>query len=404
MARFTGKFFDGRTAGKKSVSVRPSPSGLILTFPDKREVSWVYSSLRLADSGANKGPVRVEHEAKEGNTSIVETLVIADDSFLARVEDIAPNALGSLWEQPRHRKLKRVLLGLAVLVIPLFLYLVWKIAIPIATDTFVPNIPVSWEEKLGESAFQSMFGETPAPPSPEVRKALDEISRRLLEPVTSQPYNFRIYIHPSKMFNAMALPGGIIVVFQGLLDHTETPEELAGVLAHEFQHVLLRHPTRNLVRQVALSIILAMIVGDSGGVMGLILEMAGQLGALHYTRKMEVEADKYGMEMMLAGRVDPKGMIGIFKKFKEQEGKLTIQFGDEKSPDAKDGKKGDDDSPEWLEYFSTHPMGKNRVEMLTRLAEANSGISPWPLLPEMDWEIMRHATDGKNQKLKMGPF
>ncbi|MCH8208979.1 MAG: hypothetical protein IIA62_08045, partial [Nitrospinae bacterium] len=210
MARFTGKFFDGRTAGKKSVSVRPSSSGLILTFPDKREVSWIYSSLRLADSYANKGPVRVEHEAKEGNNSIVETLVISDDSFLARVEDIAPNALGSLWEQPRHRKLKRVLLGLAVLVIPLFLYLVWKIAIPIATDTFVPNIPVSWEEKLGESAFQSMFGETPAPPSPEVQKALDEISRRLLEPVPNPPYNFRISIHPSIMFTAMALTGGII--------------------------------------------------------------------------------------------------------------------------------------------------------------------------------------------------
>lgn len=410
-SRFSGKFFDGLTAGKKYISVNPTHEGLILTFPDKGQVSWAYSTLRLADGGANKGPVRVEHQVTEGKTSRVETLVIEDHSFLVRVEDIAPNALGSLWDQPRHKKLMRVLLGLSVVVIPMFLYLVWKIAIPIVTDTFVPNIPVAWEEKLGESAFHSIFGEKPDPPSPEVQKALDEISRRLLEPVPGQPYSFRIYIHPAKMFNAMALPGGLIIVFQGLLDNAETPEELAGVLAHEFQHVLKRHPTRNLVRQITFSVILGMIVGDSGDVMSLILKMAGQLGALAYTRKMEEEADREGMKMMLAGGVDPQGMINIFKKLKKEEEKLLAEI---KSaiPTGSNGEKDDkskEDSPQWMEYFSTHPTGQNRVEMLTKLSQNGSAVGAnavgvKPLLPDTDWGIMRHASDGKSPKLKSGPF
>ncbi len=405
---FSGKLFDGRTAGKISVFIRPTPSGLIITFPDKRELSWLYSSLRLADSGRNKDPVRVEHDVKEGGAIRVETLVVPNTSFLVRVEDVAPNALGSLWDQPRHTSLKKILLGLAVTVIPLFLYLVWKIAIPIAADTFVPGIPVSWEEKLGEKAYESMFRKKPAAPSPQTQKALDEITQRLLAPVEDQPYNFRVYIHPDKTFNAMALPGGIIVVFQGLLDHTETPEELAGVLAHEFQHVLQRHPTRNLARQIALSVVLTMIVGDTGDIMGLILEMAGQLGGLSYTRKMEVEADEKGMQMMIAAGIDPKGMISIFEKLTQQNF-LKIFDKDKKSPrDSKGGAKSEDkddkdqDPAGWMEYFSTHPIGKNRVKMLNKLAEENAGEPIQPLLPNMEWEIMRRAPQSKNPESKPG--
>ena len=399
---FSGKLFDGRTAGKISVLVRPTSSGLVVTFPDNREMSWLYSSLRLADSGRNKGPVRVEHDVMEGGSTRVETLVIADTSFLVRVEDIAPNALGSLWDQPRHTRLKRLLLILAATVIPLLLYLVWKVAIPIAADAFVPNIPVSWEEKLGEKAFEAMFRKKPPAPSPQMQNALDEITQRLLAPVEDQPYNFRIYIHPDKTFNAMALPGGIVVVFQGLIDHTESPEELAGVLAHEFQHVLQRHPTRNLARQIALSVVLAMIVGDTGNVMGLILEMAGQLGGLNYTRKMEIEADEKGMQMMLEAGVDPQGMISIFEKLTQQNNLKVFDAHKKNPPNKKSEGKADKDPQEWREYFSSHPMGKNRLKMLNEIADKKAGKPIQPLLPGMDWESMRHPTMNKKSENKAG--
>jgi predicted Zn-dependent protease len=387
---FPGKLYDGRTAAKISVSVRPAEKGIDITFADQRKLSWLYSSLRLAARGGPKEPLRIEHTIKESDNSRVETLVIPDTSFLEKVEDIAPNCLGSLWDQPRHTRLKRLLLGLAVTVIPLLLYVVWKVAIPLAADAFVPSIPVSWEQKLGDRAYEAMIGDTPTTPSPEIQKALDEIANRLLTPVKDQPYNFRIYIHPSKMFNAMALPGGIIVIFQGLIDHTESPEELAGVLAHEFQHVLQRHPTRNLARQVALSVIIGMIVGDTSSVMGLILEMAGQLGSLNYSREMEIEADEKGMHMMIDAGLDPKGMIRIFEK-------LTQQF-DLQETKNKNSSQKDEETPNWMEYFSTHPAGTDRLNMLNNIAKENMGKPVLPVLPDFQWQIMRQTEKEDGEK------
>jgi len=392
---FPGKLYDGRTAAKFSVKVRPTDQGLHIIFADQRKLSWLYSSLRLAARGGPNEPLRIEHNIEDSTGAGVETLVIPDTSFLEKVEDIAPNCLGSLWDQPRHTRLKRLLLGLAVTVIPLLLYVVWKIAIPLAADAFVPSIPVSWEKKLGDRAYEAMIGDTPTIPSPQIQKTFDEISNRLLAPVKNQPYNFRIYVHPSKMFNAMALPGGIIIIFQGLIDHTDSPEELAGVLAHEFQHVLQRHPTRNLVRQVALSVIIGMIVGDTSSVMGLILEMAGQLGSLNYSREMETEADEKGMHMMLNAGLDPGGMIHIFEKLTHQYDlkKLNKKKSPEKTGDSqKIGKKNEDgETPTWMEYLSTHPSGKDRLDMLNQIANENKGRQIQPILLDFQWQTIRQT-------------
>lgn len=399
---FPGMLYEGRTAAKISVIVRPTEKGLNITFADQRKLFWVYSSLRLAARGGPKEPLRIEHSIKESDIPRIETLVIPDTSFLEIVEDIAPNCLGSLWDQPRHTRLKRLLLGLAVTVIPLLLYVVWKIVIPFAADALVPSIPVAWEEKLGNRAYEAMIGDTLTTPSPEIKKALDEIAQRLLAQVEDQPYNFRIHIHPSKMFNAMALPGGIIVIFQGLIDNTESPEELAGVLAHEFQHVLQRHTTRNLARQVALSVILGMMVGDMSSVMGLILEMAGQLGSLDYSREMEIEADEKGMHMMLNAGLDPKGMIRIFEKLTQQFDLKKIEnntsSGKDKKTQNKSKNSEDEEAPSWLEYLSTHPSGKDRLNMLNQISKENKGKPVKPLLPDFQWQIMRQTLkkdDGK---------
>ncbi|MGV7220835.1 MAG: M48 family metallopeptidase [Nitrospinales bacterium] len=391
---YPGKLYDGRTAGKISVIVRPTEKGIDISFADQRKLFWLYTSVRLAARGGSKEPLRIEHIIREGNISRVETLVIPDTRFLETVENIAPKCLGSLWDQPRHTRLKRLLLCLAVIVIPFLLYGVWKVAIPVVADAFVPSIPVEWEEKLGNRAYEAMFGDPPLSADPKIKKALDNIAQRLLAPVKEQPYNFRIYIHSEKIFNAMALPGGIIVVYQGLIDNTESPEELAGVLAHEFQHVLQRHPTRNLVRQVTLSVILGMMVGDTSSVMGLILETAGTLGSLNYSREMEVEADEKGMNMMLDAGVDPKGMISIFEKLTQQFDfkKVKNDTSSEKNGDLhKFEKKNEvEESSSWMEYLSTHPAGKDRIKMLNKIANEYQGKLVQPLLPDFKWKMMRH--------------
>ena len=210
------------------------------------------------------------------------------------------------------------------------------------------------------------------------------------------------------MVNAMALPGGTIIVFQGLINVTETPEELAGVLAHEFQHVLKRHSTRGIIRSEAINLFGLIISGNSDSITSVILQAGGIFEFLRFSRTLESQADAEGMKMVLATQIDPRGMVRIFEKLEEAQhrqlksGKKDKKKADseEKSPekdseeDAPDGKRREGEesrTPEWMKYLSTHPAGEDRVEVLKKMAEASTA-KPRPLLPDFDWKSMHRET------------
>ncbi|NIQ01871.1 MAG: M48 family metalloprotease [Nitrospinaceae bacterium] len=400
---FTGFYFDGHSANKYSLTVRLTPRELVLVFPDKQTYHWPYSTLHLSQTGS-AGPIRLEKKTSDPDR-IPESVVIEDLTFMDAAHQVAPGALGSVWNRPHQRSLRVWLVVLMLILIPPFLFVTWKYGIPTLTDAVAERVPVEWEEKLGNNFFKTLFVKPLKEPDRQTRKALDAISKRLLSSVPDQPYHFRIYVHPSGMVNALALPGGTIVVFQGLINATNTPEELAGVLAHEFQHVLHRHSTRGIVRQMAAGMLLSIVVGDSNTVLTTILETAGTLDSLRFSRDLESQADSEGMKMILASRVDPRGMVKVFETLKREEsrhlGKKKKDSKDknvpEKKPDEKDSAE-EGGLPEWMKYLSTHPAGKDRVALLKEMAAA-SQVKPEPLLPGFDWKSL-------HKKVKKGelPF
>ncbi len=401
---FSGTFYDGKSANTYPVNLFLTKAQLELVFPDGRRVLWPYSKLKMSRTSASS-PVRLERPTANPDL-IPESVVIEDPEFLHEAHQMAPGALGNIWNQPHKRKLRYLLMILACIILPPFIFAIWVYGIPAMTDAVADQVPTEWEEKLGQDYFQVLFKESIKEPDPQVRNALDEMAERLLAAVPDQPYHFRIYVHPSKMVNAMALPGGTIIVFQGLINITETPEELAGVLAHEFQHVLKRHSTRGIIRSEAINIFATIVSGDS--VMNIILQAGGMMEFLRYSRKLESQADAEGMKMLLASQVDPKGMIRIFEKLEEQQHrqlKSSEENSEEDNPkeesteenskkNVPEGKSADqkiDKTPEWMKYLSTHPAGEDRVAVLKKLSE-HSIRKPNPLLPGFDWKSMHRET------------
>jgi predicted Zn-dependent protease len=162
--------------------------------------------------------------------------------------------------------------------------------------------------------------------------------------------------------NALAVPGGYVVVFRGLLERTVTPEEMAGVMAHELQHVLHRHATRAVIQDASTGLLLMALTGDVTGPLAYGLQTARTLGDLRYSRRAEEEADTDGMKMMLAARLDPAGMITFFERIRKEEGA----------------------APRALTYLSTHPLAADRLQRLKAMAAAWTG-TPEPLLPGDRW-------------------
>jgi predicted Zn-dependent protease len=233
-------------------------------------------------------------------------------------------------------------------------------------------IPKSWEETMGAAVSRQI-----APPGqrcedPRLLKALDEIVERLEYGIPAPAYRFRVAVLDTPEVNALAAPGGHIVVFRGLLERADRPEQLAGVLAHELQHVLLRHSTRAIVREMFFTLLVAWLFG--GGDLESLVGAAHSLGALHFARSQEEEADREGMKMLLAARVDPEGMIEMFEKLAESSRQL----------------------PGFLSYLSTHPDTKERIGALRQMM-GPAVDPPRNLLPGVDWGAVRRACHGPDR-------
>ena len=251
---------------------------------------WPYRELRQTQGAYAGEEVRLERGGE-----LPETLLVPDAAFLQSLHEAAPD-VGPRFHDPRRRSARlrwTIVAAGGVLAATVAIYL-W--GIPLLAALVTPHVPVAWEETLGRSAVSYL-----APPErrcgdPALGVAMDAIVARLLAAGPPSPYTMRVYVVNRPVVNALAAPGGHVVIFHGLLERTGTPEELAGVIAHELQHILRRHTTRAVIQDVGTGLLLMALTGDMTGPLAYGLETARALGELRYSRRAEEEADRRGHE------------------------------------------------------------------------------------------------------------
>ena len=133
-------------------------------------------------------------------------------------------------------------------------------------------IPVSLEEQLGEMALNQLFPNLQTFSTSKGGRALETLMLSLIP--RDDPYRYKIEIIRSPQVNALAFPGGKLVLFSGLLESLPSAESLAGILAHEIQHIRLQHGTQKLMRQLAFSGMVKLMASDSGAFLEQMLEGA----------------------------------------------------------------------------------------------------------------------------------
>jgi Zn-dependent protease with chaperone function len=367
--QFAGSLFDGRSSQKHLVDVELTPQEIILKAPGDKPIRWAYPQLRWA---ADTSPFHIEHCA-EGDEGL-ETLVVDDPDFYRSVLEIA---LKSFSSRENESKFNWKLYSVGILVLIFSAYVFIKTVPSFLADQMVEKIPIEWEVTVGQSILKML--PVAQKPDPEVLKVLQGTVDFLKQSLPGNPYDLKVYILPVEQVNALALPGGPIVIFEGLIDKAESPEELAGVLAHEIQHILLRHSTRGILRNLAKSMLVTLFLGDVNSVMEGIIQLAGQLETLGLSREMEAEADQKGMELILAANIDPHGMIRIFKKLMQED------FSQKKLPKGKPVSEKNDLSS----YFSTHPSSQNRLARLEKQMRSHENRIWMPLFPNLDWNEIK---------------
>lgn len=220
-------------------------------------------------------------------------------------------------------------------------------------------IPRSVEARMGALMVGDFGGRACA--TPEGSAALDALTRRM---GVGGDIDVRVIDVP--LVNAVTLPGGHVVLFSGLLQQAGSPDEVAGVLAHELGHVEHRDVLESLVRQLGLSVVLGGLDGNVGGYTNALLSAS-------YSRGAESRADDYAMAALDRADISPKATSDLFDRLSRSEIKV----------------KG---AAALMNYMSSHPMSSERK---ARFAASAKGRSYTAALDAGQWRALRDICAGK---------
>ena len=212
-------------------------------------------------------------------------------------------------------------------------------------------IPYSWEQKLGD-AISGDFGDR-ACRARAGQAALDGLSRRLSP--SSRP--MRVAVVNIPVVNAVALPGGRILIFRGLIDEARSPDEVAGVLAHEIGHVEHRHVLVALLRRFGIGLLIG-----SGGTAA---DYGQALIDSRYSRAAEAQADDYSIDHMRAAGISTAATAKLFERLGREEAGTPAVFA----------------------YLASHPPSAERRKRFD--AAARGVAATRPALDAAQWAAVR---------------
>jgi predicted Zn-dependent protease len=170
--------------------------------------------------------------------------------------------------------------------------------IPLLADQLAPFVPAAVERRMGEAVDKQVrfvFGGRVCS-NPQGQAAFAELVDKLKRAGdVDVPFDAQVLSSPVP--NAFALPGGKIYLFDGLLQKAQSPDELAGVIAHELGHVRYRDNMRRIIQTGGTSFLLGLLFGDVTGA-GAVIFVGRSMFDASYSREAERRADAFTIEVM----------------------------------------------------------------------------------------------------------
>jgi Zn-dependent protease with chaperone function len=338
------QYFDGRTPTHQSVTVSSDTRGVRIKFEDGSGRFWHKADFRLQQD-LQQGPVRLEY-----GEFPPETLVVDDPEFGLNFGKSLSNG---------NHLFTPILALLTIIIFPTLIY--W--GIPSASGLLARFVPLSIEQQLGKYVIEEVFPSRIVCKTNAGKQALEKLVSRLV-PLDSE-YVFQVEVVDSDLVNAIAFPGGNILIFRGLLEKSPSADAVAGVLAHEMQHVFQRHGTENLLNQVALSGLFKLLTVEANAIAETLFAGVRTLSLLKYTRELETEGDALALQLLLQAKVDSAEMLAMFQVLKNHSSSLS-------------------------ESFSTHPDMSARLKRLETLIAQNPAYLSEPILSPQSWKALQN--------------
>jgi Zn-dependent protease with chaperone function len=350
-------YFDGRSSRRRLVSLA-FKDRLELHEPPETTTQWPYDDIRRADSPAQilrvsclSAPALARLEIRDAAqaTELTARCPRLDENIPGR------HGVGAIigWS-----------LAAAVSIVVVVLF-----GVPLAADRLAPFVPASLERRMGDVAEEQvkmLFGGKYCN-----NKAGEAAFNKLVNAIreaAGMDLPIKTAVLSTPIPNAFALPGAKIYLLNGLLAKAENPDEIAGVLAHEFGHLKHRDATRNLIYNGGTSFLIGLLFGDVTG-SGALIFASRSLVTSSYSREAEYNADTFSIDVMhrLGRSPKPMGLLLYRVTGKEVDKSLSI--------------------------LSSHPLTRDRLKRMTEEDRPSSGP---PLLSAEEWASLKAICSAKN--------
>ncbi|MDH3975320.1 MAG: M48 family metallopeptidase [Deltaproteobacteria bacterium] len=229
-----------------------------------------------------------------------------------------------------------VLMG-GVLAIVIIIYA----ALGIAVDQMVERIPQKMDSLLGVVFSAKFSDEKRSDDEIKLQRMVDE----LIEKYPQMGSDYRVHIVDSRTVNAVAMPGGNIIIFSQLLSEIESENELAFILAHELGHFANRDHLRGLGRGLILIALSTMIMGQDSAATDFLMNSL-VTAEMKFSQSQEKSADAFALEMLSRRYGHVSGAGDFFKRLNSKNKAGKIRY-----------------------YFASHPHPEDRIKALDRLVK-----------------------------------
>jgi|GEM_PF-1720724 len=303
--RFPATYFDGQTAQPWSVEIELSRKSVDIFDDDGRKLSsWPLRNISRVPPMGRKHPIRLKNRLVSN-----ARLTVRDSETVEVLRVLLPKLFPD--RQPGMRLVRAaVTLGLITAVTVASLY----VSIPRLARPIADAIPPQWESQLGRTTSRTISQNWSYCEGVGLEEVDDLVAR--LTAKTQSNYEIKVRVIDAEVMNAFAVPGGNIFITDELIEMMESPDELAGVMAHEIGHIVLRHPLEGMLSQMGVVLFLNMLTaGSTGDILGL----GATIAVVSYTREYETEADAFALELLQSVNIKTTGYAELFKRLDAME-------------------------------------------------------------------------------------
>jgi beta-barrel assembly-enhancing protease len=259
--------------------------------------------------------------------------------------------------------------------------------LPSLGDSVSEDFDIGTEKRLGDRIMRDLRQDPDFLDDPQLSEYVDSLWQPLLQAARSRGeisadidalYGWDTFQVADRSINAFALPGGHVGVNLGLIAMTGSSDELASVLAHELTHVTQRHIARGMVnsQRQGMASLAALVVGvlvaskaksaDAANAVIVGTQAAAMQGQINFTREMEREADRIGLQLMGTAGFAASGMATMFEKM-EVNGRLNDSNA--------------------FPYLRSHPLTIERISDARLRMNSAPGSRP----PSLAWHSLMQA-------------